>query len=515
MWSALRRFAAADCTEALDLLLRDLTAHFGTATIYVTAAVPDGDPQVRHEFPPHERTYGHSQVLAPIDKWVVDLGEPAWLPCIAEDPRVRFQSSTDLQVGSLYVVPLTVWGRTYGTLGLLWSTQRTISFREREQVSAVSSAIAGYVAVSLAVDSASVGRRALSSFSNAVRLVSFHRTKHASLNLLMDLGMNVVAADYAVLLALNGSEWTALASREAGPEIISDLHAYLEDPMPATDVQLTVADRNMLILTRLPDGLGKPILLVYGRTRAPFSADEVSLAHTFGELLSLLVIEQGHVQAAHEAVGLLVGYISQKSGQEGTWLAGVQLARDTARELLYDAEGQEVIGHLLSLLLVLTIPFDTPKTPLHEALSWLRPHLSTVSPTQGSQQMLLVAEVVAHYVLLKRETNAWAALRGLSDLPNLNIRSVHALETVVERQLVALFDGGVATAMPVLTQREREVLKCLGRGLGNREIAEALMISQKTVKVHVSRVLHKIGAGDRTKAAILALKWGLVTPSSH
>jgi NarL family two-component system response regulator LiaR len=60
-----------------------------------------------------------------------------------------------------------------------------------------------------------------------------------------------------------------------------------------------------------------------------------------------------------------------------------------------------------------------------------------------------------------------------------------------------------------LTQRELDVLRLLTRGLGNKEIAEALFVSEKTVKTHVANVLQKLQVKSRTQAAILASKHGL------
>ena len=57
-----------------------------------------------------------------------------------------------------------------------------------------------------------------------------------------------------------------------------------------------------------------------------------------------------------------------------------------------------------------------------------------------------------------------------------------------------------------LTEREQEVLGLIAEGLNNREIADKLVISEKTVKTHVSSILSKLGLADRTQAAIYALR---------
>lgn len=62
-----------------------------------------------------------------------------------------------------------------------------------------------------------------------------------------------------------------------------------------------------------------------------------------------------------------------------------------------------------------------------------------------------------------------------------------------------------------LTEREKEVLSLIAEGRNNHEIAEKLVISEKTVKTHVSNILNKLHVDDRTQAAIYALRHGLTT----
>ncbi|GAT69074.1 two-component system, regulatory protein [Planomonospora sphaerica] len=65
-----------------------------------------------------------------------------------------------------------------------------------------------------------------------------------------------------------------------------------------------------------------------------------------------------------------------------------------------------------------------------------------------------------------------------------------------------------------LTPRETEVLRLVGTGLSNAEIAERLVLSEATVKTHVKRTMNKLGLSSRAQAVVVAYETGLVVPSS-
>ncbi|WP_199431750.1 response regulator [Qaidamihabitans albus] len=82
----------------------------------------------------------------------------------------------------------------------------------------------------------------------------------------------------------------------------------------------------------------------------------------------------------------------------------------------------------------------------------------------------------------------------------------------VTRRLIAAFAASAPPERPAgldqLTDRERDVLGCLGEGLSNAEIAARLFIGETTVKTHVSRVLTKLGLHSRVQAALIAAELG-------
>lgn len=93
------------------------------------------------------------------------------------------------------------------------------------------------------------------------------------------------------------------------------------------------------------------------------------------------------------------------------------------------------------------------------------------------------------------------------------IRQVHAGESYLSPRVAAKLVEGVAqssTRAGTLTPRERGVLRLVAAGLSNRQIAETLSISERTVKFHVTAIFNKLGADNRAQAVALAAARGLL-----
>jgi DNA-binding NarL/FixJ family response regulator len=91
----------------------------------------------------------------------------------------------------------------------------------------------------------------------------------------------------------------------------------------------------------------------------------------------------------------------------------------------------------------------------------------------------------------------------------------------ITRRLIGQFterltvDAAVSRRLQRLTDREREVVIAIARGLSNSEIAEELVIGAATVKSHVSSILAKLGLRDRAQAVVFAYESGLVEAGDH
>jgi DNA-binding NarL/FixJ family response regulator len=153
---------------------------------------------------------------------------------------------------------------------------------------------------------------------------------------------------------------------------------------------------------------------------------------------------------------------------------------------------------------VVVLDLRLPRVSGFEVIIQIRKELPTariviLSNYQGSEDIYRAVSSGAMAYLTKDASgeellNAIQSVnRGLRYLPHI------ALDRLAER-------------MPSieLTPREKQVLACITQGRSNREIADELNIAEKTVRIHVSSVLDKMGARDRTQATIYALQRGLV-----
>ncbi|MEV6605717.1 response regulator transcription factor [Kutzneria sp. NPDC051319] len=172
------------------------------------------------------------------------------------------------------------------------------------------------------------------------------------------------------------------------------------------------------------------------------------------------------------------------------------------------ADGQSCVDAVLELHPdVVLLDLKMPGSGGVEALHGLR--------SSGSPARVLVITSFTDPVAVLPAVRAGAAGYVFKDVdpPALAaaIRAVHAGHVLLHPDVARLLAAGDSQPQGIhLTAREREVLSELARGRSNREIARSLVLSEKTVKTHVSAILSKLGVQDRTQAALHAVRTGLL-----
>lgn len=175
--------------------------------------------------------------------------------------------------------------------------------------------------------------------------------------------------------------------------------------------------------------------------------------------------------------------------------------------------------------------------PLEEALHQLRPDVLLLdanmpghpisvidsvrdlcSAHPATRVLMLTAYNRREYVVgLVRSGAAGYVLKG--DSPEMLLRAIHIvaeggewISPSVANLLVDHVREDPTTPAELLSERERDVLQAMCRGLTNARIAEELFITEQTVKNHVSSIFTKLGVGTRVEAVLYALNHGLVLP---
>ena len=152
----------------------------------------------------------------------------------------------------------------------------------------------------------------------------------------------------------------------------------------------------------------------------------------------------------------------------------------------------------------------------------LMPRLDGVAATKAIKQRYPSVEVVALTSFSEAERVHMALEAGAAgyllkdaeaDEVAAAVRAAHRgevhLDPVVARKLTRSLVAPQRTAT-ALTPRERQILVLVAQGKSNRDIANALVISERTARTHVSNVLTKLGLASRTQAALWAVREGLV-----
>jgi DNA-binding NarL/FixJ family response regulator len=202
-----------------------------------------------------------------------------------------------------------------------------------------------------------------------------------------------------------------------------------------------------------------------------------------------------------------------------------ELVRSGLRTILEAQDGIEVVGEAADGAVV--VPLVASLRPDVVVLDIRMPLVDGLQATRDLHRKLESPPRVLILTTFGDEENVYAALHAGADgfLPK-RARPAEIVEAVrvVAGGASLLFPAAIrslaarhaaagtrtGTAVRDLTPREGEILRLMARGLSNAEIADELFLGLQTVKTHVSSLLRKLGARDRTQAVIAAYDSGLV-----
>jgi DNA-binding NarL/FixJ family response regulator len=183
------------------------------------------------------------------------------------------------------------------------------------------------------------------------------------------------------------------------------------------------------------------------------------------------------------------------------------------------ADGQEALDGIAALvaagrppdvvLMDLVMPGMDGVTAI-AAITQHHPEMQVVAMTSFTQADLVHGALqagAAGYLLKDAEADeVAAAIRAAC-------RGEVHLDAAVAKQLTRSLVAPRPQTVDSLTDREREVLVLVAQGLSNQQIADALVISERTARTHVSNILGKLGVASRTQAALLAIREGIAPAS--
>lgn len=483
------------------------------------------------------RVGGHS---VPVDHrsgalaWALETGQPLILCDVHADPRrASFPKGLPQGINAAAIFPLRGPAGTEGWL--LYGTEQP----EEIQDTNVQTALAG-LAYWLAVHSqahrfAGASRqraRELIAVAEIGRLLTATMAPQEPLALIVDMAVNLLDAERCALCIVQDGALRPKVARGLVPgELMDKVHRWEivvrywrqhASPKGFTDADFSFPDddtHGLLLPLWQGDGL---VGLLYVRRAGSFPEADRLLAQVFARMITLALqfrVTQDRVEqverASVRAVQALVGTFAPLRGNRSR--RAEDLARAIATQVGLDERRANVVAlaaglHGLRPLLEPAKASLEQIAPLRDALALLQ-ELREREPSPAAQ-VVLVADALAAEPTQSLGDLAERLLERFRRDRRVSADVLTACEVVLRRRIVvdaAAPDAAAGSAaLRQLSRRELEVLRELAQGRNNQEIARRLFISLKTVKAHVSSILRKLNVSDRTKAALLAVQWGIV-----
>lgn len=424
----------------------------------------------------------------------MQLGEPLRMAVDGRDPRATLYRKALAGIACVLAVPLCAEDRCWGALELGWAEGAERVPGVEERVTACGQVLALRLAAGWGRHVGLRGIQALQALSELGGPPDGTGDVGAVCGRIAELVLGLTEAEHCAVWVWRDGLWRPEAVRggdpQPGPPPAVRPDARWGAPLLALD------DGRRAILPMGWDAACRGLLAVTARAGALSEFDLAlcrALAAQGAGVLASAAQAQRVREAEDAAVATLAGLAAAGDGSRRPWREAGALAEAVVARMHWPWRLRVQARRWAQAYW----PSETERTPLESAAAWLcrQEGLRPLLVVDGA--VLRAAAAAQAYVLAHRGLpGGQEALAALGDRVAADLRGT--AQSLREE-----------TAVRGLTTREGEVLGCLALGRSNAAIAQELMISPKTVKVHVHSVLRKLGVSDRTQAALWAVRHGV------
>lgn len=499
-----------------------------------------------------------------ICRWVCQEGQPLIIQDVRIDPRVDYRLSNP-RTRSAGCWPIKVNGKITNVLHLISDQVGGITPDEAQITDTVAVAVGAWLSYFALREEVNQNRRKLVALEEISRILNSSLELKTVLNMIIDLSVNLFEVDFSCVYLLDkesgqfdlkvarGVDEAILKNLERRFEEVRDFANLTDFPVKAEDEllgYLTLGgssggclDKDRDLVTTFANLAGVAI-----RNSLLFAERQKAYRQTVNALSLAIEARDKYMHGHTVTVREFAVALGQKLGLDALALQDLETAsvlHDIGKlgvsEVVLNKYGEFTDGEYAEFKKhpVIGAQIVEAMEDFCHLAPEIRHHHEKYDGTGYPDGLIgdeiplkarIIAVVDAFAALTASRHNSLArnsfdALKLIKNDAGIHFdpELVEVFEKVVREKCLVRIDrtdageteavqaGGLAIEETDLTERELEILGLIAAGLNNKEISDTLYLSEKTVKTHVSNILRKLNLTDRTKAAVYAIKNGLVS----